>query len=642
MILSLAAGDNTRALVVMQVVLVALGPANLPDRTTGIASPEVAERALPNDNTVPSGTFDNGVLSISIDATLAAWKPDPDVDSTVTVQTFGERGKVPLVPGPLIRIPLGTEIRASLRNTLNDSTLIVHGLRSGTRDTDTIHVAPGSTREVRYRPVAAGTYIYWGTTSHSRIDDRWGREAQLNGAIVVDPPGPSSSKNDRILLISLIDIYPDSLRNPAKEDLWEIAINGLSWPHTERMHHVVGDTIRWRVINATDRPHPMHLHGFHFRTLAKGDWTKDTIFRARDAINAVTEHVLPGGTTLIEWTPTRAGHWLFHCHMTPHITPFPERPDSVRLHTHDIMNHPVEAMAGLVLGVVVTDPKPSVARTEPARRKRIFLQEAPAAKGEKPRRSFVIAGRGDPRPDSVVVPGAPLILRRGERTAITVINRLAHPSSVHWHGMELESVFDGVAGWSGIGGSRSPLVMPGDSFAVAITPPRAGTYIYHTHMDEEDQMLTGLYSPMLVLEPGEKYDPARDLTFMFGNATVGGKIAPAAINGSPTPTPVEVVAGRTYRVRLINMHQAAPAVIALLRDTTPVVWRAISKDGAALPASRRTTGPARVFVGVGETYDFEWTPRASSSKVRLVVSVRRPATIEQPFVIRQRSASISR
>ena len=44
-----------------------------------------------------------------------------------------------------------------------------------------------------------------------------------------------------------------------------LAINGRSWPYTERIEATVGDSVRWRVINATARPHPMHLHGFYFR-----------------------------------------------------------------------------------------------------------------------------------------------------------------------------------------------------------------------------------------------------------------------------------------------------------------------------------------------------------------------------------------
>lgn len=562
--------------------------------------------ATANDNRVSAGTLANGVLTITLDATFASWKPDLNVDTMVTVQAFAERGRAPSIPGPLIRVPLGTEIRASIRNALPDSTLIVHGLRSGTRETDTIQIPSGQARDVVFKPAEAGTYLYWGTTSHSKISGRRGREAQLNGAIVIDPPGRPI--RDRVFVISLIDIYPDSIYNPAKEDVWELAINGRSWPHTERLNQQAGDTIRWRLINATDRYHPMYLHGFHFRTLAKGDWTKDTTYKPNEVKYAVTEFMRAGSTAYLSWVPTRAGNWLFHCHMSPHITPYPNRLDSVRLHdAHDLMRHADQAMAGLVLGVVVTDPHPKPVSLLVRYRERIFAQETIADSARSIARGFVLQRGAIPRKDSVEVPGTPLILHRGERTAVTVVNRMSVPTTVHWHGMELESVYDGVSGWSGVGASRSPMVMPGDSFTVAFTPPRAGTFMYHTHMDEEAQLTRGMYAPMIVLEPGESYDPKRDFIFMFGMAIVGGK-EDGVLNGKKTHAPLELAVGKTYRFRFVNILAAAPIQFSMVRDTVPVMWRPKSKDGALLPALRVKDQPAVLSIGVGETYDFEWTP----------------------------------
>ena len=599
-------------------------------------APDTALDAVqPNDNRTPAGVLAGGVLTLAMDARMAAWKPDLRVDSAASVQVFAERGKTPTIPGPLIRVPLGTEIRVSLRNLISDSTLTVYGLRTGTRGNDTVQVAPGTTREIRFTPAAPGTYLYWGTTKGRSMRTRWGRETQLNGALVVDAPGART--DDRILMMTLIDIYPDSVRNPSKEDLWELAINGLSWPHTERLHHKVADTLRWRLINATDRVHPMHLHGFHFRTLAKGDWNRDTTFAADDVGYAVTEFMLPGSTARIEWTPTRAGNWLFHCHMAPHITPYPERPDSLRLHDgHDITRHPDESMAGLVLGVTVSDAATARVDQTARHRARILVQQARADSGKRVARGFVIQRGATPARDSIEIPGSPLILYRGERTSITVVNNLLRPTTLHWHGMELESLFDGVSGWSGVEGSRSPLVMPGDSFTVAFTPPRAGTYMYHTHMDEEDQLASGLYAPMLVLEPGEKHDPARDVVLMFGAAM--SRASPptfAVLNGATKPPPLHLTAGTTYRLRVINIHPVAPIRFELLMDSTRVAVRPISKDGAALPPSRIKPIPGHMIIGVGETYDFEYLALASGNlRVRITNTGPEPFDITMPVNIR--------
>ena len=59
-------------------------------------------------------------------------------------------------------------------------------------------------------------------------------------------------------------------------------------------------------------------------------------------------------------------------------------------------------------------------------------------------------------PDSVEIPGSPLVLTRGELTYITIVNRLSAATAVHWHGMELPSYYDGVTGLSGNAAGRAP------------------------------------------------------------------------------------------------------------------------------------------------------------------------------------------
>jgi FtsP/CotA-like multicopper oxidase with cupredoxin domain len=173
--------------------------------------------------------------------------------------------------------------------------------------------------------------------------------------------------------------------------------------------------------------------------------------------------------------------------------------------------------------------------------------------------------------------------------------------------MELESLYDGVAGWSGAGSNTAPLVAPGDSFVVTFTPPRAGTFIYHTHMDETLQLTTGMYGPLLVLEPGARFDPETDLVLMIGGAVDGDSAGPT-INGRRTPVPRALSAGTTYRLRFINILPAEVIAVGLFAGEDTLAWTPVSKDGADVAAARRRAGPATFRAGVGETYDFEWTP----------------------------------
>jgi FtsP/CotA-like multicopper oxidase with cupredoxin domain len=613
--------------------VVARGPGASPG--TGAPAARPVETVVPNDNRRPAGTRARGVLRLGLVARLATWRPSQHVDSTVTVMTFAEEGGAPRIPGPLLRGTAGTAVRMTVRNALPDSTLVVHGLRGGPHATDTLHVAPGAVREVAFRLGAPGTYLYWGTTTHSGIDDRPWRDSQLTGAIVVDAPDARADAGERIFVITILDLYKgDTVRNRAGEDVWERAINGRSWPHTERLDYAVGDTVRWRWLNGSYLPHPMHLHGFHFQVTAKGERNADTTYASGRARTAVTEFMAPGTSFAMAWVPTRAGRWLFHCHMRPHVIPFPDRPDSVRAHLgHAVERHAEDAMAGLVLGVTVTDPpgRAPVPPPRPTRHLRVLAQQA-AGGGPFVPRGFVLQRGPDPRADSVEVPGPPLVLTRGETTAITVVNRLREPTTVHWHGMELESVHDGVAGWSRTGGSVAPLLAPGDSFTVTLTPPRAGTFIYHTHMDEERQLATGLYGPLLVVEPGARRDPATDLVFMIGEASTGDS-ARLALNGRHEPPPLALRAGVTHRLRLVNIHQAGAATVTLAADSTPVPWRLVAKDGADVAPWERGVRPARLArFGVGETYDFAWTPAAPVDAVLSVTLEGR--TVRQAIRVR--------
>lgn len=625
---------NPRAVVVGTALAVL--SASCVSSPTGLSrTPSVA---APNDNRVAAGIIRDGVLHLELDAVVTGWRPDRDVDSAVTVQAFAERGKGPTVPGPLVRVPQGMEVRVAITNHIPDSTLKIHGLRAGSMPDDTISVAPGATREIAFVASNPGTFLYWGSTSGSEIGRRTGRDTQLSGAIVVDPVGVKPDPRERIFVISLIDVVPSSTTAGPRARVWEAAINGLSWPHTERLTYALGDTARWRMLNATGRPHPMHLHGFHFLVTSKGDGKSDTTYSPATRRFAVTEFMPPGTTFALEWHLTRPGNWLVHCHMIEHIMPFPERPVSARAHdAHDVDRHPAVSMAGLVLGVSVTDSLRSYATpvAEPVARHRLFLQERRPVADERTRKGFVLQSGAEPARDSVAIPGSPLVTVRGQRTSVTIVNRLSAPSSVHWHGMELESVFDGVAGYSGVGSVRAPLLAPGDSFTVWFTPPRAGTYMYHSHMDEEDQIASGMYAPLLVLEPDERYDPSTDLTMMIGLVPSGPDRSTRALNGATEPEPMRVRAGTTYRLRILNLLHSAPVTIELAAADSGIRrWRPISKDGATVPAALSTTRPARLRMGVGETYDFEWTAPPSESLLRVQLGAP-PGVIPPPPLLQR-------
>ena len=568
-------------------------------------SGEEPVRASANDNRRAAGAMRGDTLVLRLVVRTAEWYPEAENGPHITIQAFAEEGQLPSIPAPLIRAETGTPIRATIRNALGDSTIHLIGL--GTQpiaSSDTPHVAPGTAAEVTFRAGAPGTYLYRAVIGNDP-DGRPSERETAVGAFVVDPVG--GSPPDRIFVVNVIALENGPRFHQA------IGFNGKSWPYTERVPLTVGDTVHWRIVNGTTRGHPMHLHGFYFRLDAAGDGRSSRAIPQAERRLGVTEQMQPWGTRTLTWSPDRPGNWLFHCHVMFHVTP------EARLghdeHGEDVHSaDPVKHMAGLVIGIQVR-PRPgeSYLRTGEPRRLNLFFQQG-GRRGSIPVTYSFVLQRGPlpPAPDSVEVPGSPIVVTRGTATDIVVHNRAREHTAVHWHGLELESWSDGVAGWSGGGADMAPPIVPGDSFVARLTLPRAGTFIYHTHLNDIAQVTGGAAGALIVLEPGERFDPSRDHVYLStwqGRPAV--RLAPPEllINGDSTGSaPKELAAGVPHRFRFINIGAGGIVRFSLARDTARVEWRRRAKDGADLPDVLRRLQPAAVVLGVGETYDFEFVP----------------------------------
>jgi FtsP/CotA-like multicopper oxidase with cupredoxin domain len=433
-------------------------------------------------------------------------------------------------------------------------------------------------------------------------------DSQLGGAIVVDPPG--ATPVDRVFVISTYDAPRFASDDPrriavADQEARIFAINGASWPYTQRLHYRTGDAVRWRIVNLSNIGHAMHLHGFHFELDSVGDGAVDQALKPELRRTEVTEFIGSGRTFAMSWTPTRPGNWLFHCHMVEHMS----EPHFNAHSTHGDNVH-AAGMAGLVLGIEVEGSTPDATAT-PTRRLSLVLREEVNRYGKRPGFRMDLVGADALRLDSGPVPGPVLVLYRGEPVEIEVANRLSVPTAMHWHGIELDSYFDGVPGYGGQGARLAPPIAPGGSFVARFTPPRAGTFIYHTHWHDEAQLAGGLYGALLVLEPGERYDPSTDHVIVIGlnGVLLPGEHEPFALNGRSPPAPIKVRAGVPNRLRLINITANNDALTALLLDRFDLAtWKPIAKDGATLPPEQSKPRPARQLVSVGETYDFEINP----------------------------------
>jgi FtsP/CotA-like multicopper oxidase with cupredoxin domain len=128
--------------------------------------PSDASRSIQaNANRIPGGKLENGVLTLHLELREGEWYLEAETGPSLKVYAFAEEGKAPQVPGPLIRVPQGTEIRVTLCNSL-PSIAVVHGLHQHPgAGKDVVELPPGETSELRFAAGSAGTYQYWASGS---------------------------------------------------------------------------------------------------------------------------------------------------------------------------------------------------------------------------------------------------------------------------------------------------------------------------------------------------------------------------------------------------------------------------------------------------------------------------------------------
>jgi FtsP/CotA-like multicopper oxidase with cupredoxin domain len=198
-----------------------------------------------------------------------------------------------------------------------------------------------------------------------------------------------------------------------------------------------------------------------------------------------------------------------------------------------------------------------------------------------------------------MVPGPPLQVRRGEELRIRLVNELAEPTAVHWHGVRLSNAVDGTPPLT-----QSP-VAPGESFDYRFSAPDAGTYWYHPPdgIHASDRRRHELYGALIVTE-AEPVDVDRDLTLILAapSATDGAPIspsqddAPVTVNGA-TSFDIGARANERLRLRLINATDDRIIGLHVVGLRTFVV----ATDGE--PAEPFAAREGRLLLGPGNRID---------------------------------------
>jgi FtsP/CotA-like multicopper oxidase with cupredoxin domain len=206
-------------------------------------------------------------------------------------------------------------------------------------------------------------------------------------------------------------------------------------------------------------------------------------------------------------------------------------------------------------------------------------------------------------------PGPTIEATEGDRVRILVTNRLAEPTSVHWHGLLLPPGMDGV------GGLSQPHIQPGETYAYEFTLRQHGTHMYHPHADEMLQMALGMMG-LFVIHPrdGEPERIDRDYALLLHNwALRPGTWRPDpsvmqdfdlwTMNSKAFPSiePIVAASGERVRVRIGNLSMWNHPM-----HMHGVQFQVTGGDGGRWPRAQWRREVTEL-VGVGQTRDIEFT-----------------------------------
>ena len=198
----------------------------------------------------------------------------------------------------------------------------------------------------------------------------------------------------------------------------------------------------------------------------------------------------------------------------------------------------------------------------------------------------------------------------GDRVRIYVTNKLAAPTTIHWHGVILESGMDGV------GGLSQRAIRPGETFRYEWTFRQHGTLMYHSHHDEMTQMGMGLMG-MIVVHPRRPRGPRpdRDFAIMLSewaiqpgtsrpdtNAMSGFNVLTMNARCYPGTEPLVVGLGERVRLRFGNLSAMDHHPIHL----HGYAFRIVETDGGPIPEASQWP-ETTVLVAVGSTRTVEFT-----------------------------------
>ncbi|MFP5332347.1 MAG: multicopper oxidase domain-containing protein [Acidimicrobiia bacterium] len=268
----------------------------------------------------------DGVKVFELTTEITPWEVEPG--RFVDAWTYNG-----IVPGPMIKLDVGDQVRVVLRNELPAGTDIHwHGISTPfTMD----GVAPLTQPLVK----SGETFVYEFEARRQSVGmyhaHTHGQVAVPNGLfgvfIIGEVPLPTGRTIGGIEVPADLEIAQEIPMVLNDAGVIGFSLNGKSFPATEPYVVTTGDWLLVHYYNEGLQIHPMHQHQFPQLVVAKDGFPLDNPYWA-DTVN-----VAPGERYTVLMNPNEAGAWVWHCHILNHV----ERE---------------EGMFGMVTALIVEDP----------------------------------------------------------------------------------------------------------------------------------------------------------------------------------------------------------------------------------------------------------------------------------------------
>src|SRR6266536_1897446 len=255
------------------------------------------------------------------------------------------------------------------------------------------------------------------------------------------------------------------------------------------------------------------------------------------------------------------------------------------------------------------------------------------------------------------MPGPILEAKRGVPLEIEFTNRLPEPTVIHWHGLRIPAAMDGTE-------VVQRAIQPGETFTYRFTPPDAGTFWYHPHTNETEQLEKGLYGALIVRAADElALDGEKILVFDDLRVDKGGQIAKFGglmdrhngregnvrlIKGTSEPK-FEIAAGQIERWRIVNASSARYVRLSLgslpfqiIGTDGGFIEAPVTAEEVLLPPGDRVELAVGPFEKEGEVYGIDDLPFYRGTGKRCVerfgtirVAPRKASTARLPARLRE-------